>query len=81
MKVGGFQEQDPELGKLEEGDKTCYYYRKNGILFRKGTPRESQGEKYEQLVVPRKYRGKVFQLVHSIPYQDTWDETGPLEEF
>ena len=41
MKIGELQEQDPELGKLEEGDKTCRYYRKNGILFRKGTPRVS----------------------------------------
>ena len=67
MKIGELQEQDPELGKLEEGDKTCRYYRKNGILFRKGTPRESQGEKYEQLVVPRKCRGQILQLAHSIP--------------
>ena len=67
MKIGELQEQDPELRKLEEGDKTCRYYRKNGILFGKGTPRGSQGEEYEQLVVPRKYRAKVLQLAHSIP--------------
>ena len=67
MKIGELQEQDPELRKLEEGDKTCRYYRKNGILFVKGTPRGSQGEEYEQLVVPRKYRAKVLQLAHSIP--------------
>ena len=36
MKIGELQEQDPELGKLEEGDKTCRYYRENGILFQKG---------------------------------------------
>ena len=66
IKIGDLQEQDPELGKLEEGDKTRCYYRNNGILFRKGTPRKSQGEKYEQLVVPTKYRGKVLQLAHSI---------------
>ena len=67
MKIGALQEQDPELRKLEEGDRTCRYYRKNGILFRKGTPRGTQGEEYEQLVVPRKYRAKVLQLAHSIP--------------
>ena len=67
MKIGELQEQDPQLRKMEEGDKTCRYYRKNGILFRKGTPRGSQGEEYEQLVVPRKYRAKVLQLAHSIP--------------
>ncbi len=37
MKIGEFQEQDPELGKLEEGDKTCRFYRKNEILFWKDT--------------------------------------------
>ncbi len=47
MKIGELQEQDPELSKLEEGDKTSRYYRKNGILFRKGTPRGTQGEEYE----------------------------------
>ena len=67
MKIGKLQEQDPELERMEEGDKTCHYYRKYGILFRKGTPRESQGEKYEQLVVPKKYRNIVLQLAHSMP--------------
>ena len=52
MKIGELHEPDPELGKQEEGDKTCRYYRKNGILFRKGqTPEKDQSSKEETLLV------------------------------